>query len=342
MSLRQLIVPDEYAQDPMSKILLLGPKKSGKSSILKTLFSNLPAHETIYLEPTLNFRLEPRSKNKLINFRFAEIGGSFHWDEKEQPEIDNSLFSSVDTVILVIDSSDEGISSSLSHALVVCKRIIIRALKVNQKINISLFLHKFDRNYRYEQGDISGSVTRADQKKTEFMMQLKSQLTELLVSSSISPNSSPSYNLSIFCTSIFDNSLKEAFSTILQRSLLKDGKIENLLDLLTSSSNSDKSYLIDKNTKLVLASDNSADPGMRIILGDILDLFSNMGTIYGKEENIGSSLIGLSTEQSLYLKMLDDDLGLVTLIRENHLDRIHLINRNIQIFFEALQKILRF
>jgi hypothetical protein len=83
---------------------------------------------------------------------------------------------------------------------------------------------------------------------------------------------------------------------------------------------------------------------MRKILGDILELFNGLGAVYGSGTASGladcsSSMVGLSTGQSVYLKMLDDELGLVVLIRESHHDRIHLLNRNIETFWTALKRI---
>lgn len=340
MESKRLLIPDEYSEGSEGKILLTGPRKSGKSSILRVLLKKMPAHETVYLESTTGLKVETtKSKNKLLPFRFAEMGGSFHWEDKEN-DYDAVLFGpSVDTVVIVLDASDEGVASSMSHSLSLAKRVMLRSLRVNSKINIVVFLHKYDRNYRYEESTLS-NTSRADQKKTEFVSQWKTQLTELLASANL-PNIN-NISLSIHCTSIFDDSLQEVFSSIVQRSLLKDGRIENLLDLLTTTGNFDKSYLIDKTTRILLATDNSADPGTRAILSDVLDMMSNISKVYAPSQNSGnnSELIGLSTGQSIYLKMLDEDLGLIVLIRETHQDRIHLLNRNIKTFWDALQLII--
>ena len=349
---KRLLIPDEFTSETgLGKILLTGPRKAGKSSILRVLLKKMPAHETMYLEATSGLKVEPsKSKNKLLPFRFAEMGGSFHWEDKEN-DYDAVLFGpAVDTVVIVLDASDEGVASSMSHSLSLAKRVMLRSLKVNPKINIVVFLHKYDRNYRYDEATSSSS--RADQKKTEFVSQWKTQLLELLASSSTIPNVH-NISLSIHCTSIFDDSLQEVFSSIVQRSLLRDGRIENLLDLLTSTGNFDKSYLIDKTTRILLATDNSPDPGTRPILSDVLDLINNVAKVYTPRPSASpmspaspaasagtAQLIGLSTGQFIYLRMLDEDLGLVVLIRETHHDRIHLLNRNIKTFWEALQKIM--
>ena len=351
----RLLIPDEYGSAE-SKILLTGPRKGGKTSILRVLLKKMPAHETVYLEGTSGLKIEKKSGNRLLPFRFAEMGGSFHWEDKEN-EYDAVLFgpsSKVDTVVIVLDASDEGVASSMSHSLSLAKRVMLRSIKVNPKINIVVFLHKYDRNYRYDDtassstgpagGSGSGGMTvRSDQKKTEFVSQWKTQLLELVNCASV--------NLSIYCTSIFDDSLQDVFSSIVQRSLLKDGRIENLLDLLTSTGNFDKSYLIDKTTRILLATDNSPDPGTRPILSDVLDLINNVTKVYASSAATTTSssggggkteqIIGLSTGQYIYLKMLDDELGLVVLIRETHHDRIHLLNRNINTFWEALQQVIQ-
>jgi hypothetical protein len=309
------------------------------------LLKKMPPHETVYVEATSGLKVEAtKSKNKLLPFRFAEMGGSFHWEDKEN-DYDAVLFGpAVDTVVIVLDASDEGVASSMSHSLSLAKRVMLRSLKVNPKINIVVFLHKYDRNYRYDEATTSTS-SRADQKKTEFVSQWKTQLLELLASTII-PNVH-NISLSIYCTSIFDDSLQEVFSSIVQRSLLRDGRIENLLDLLTTTGNFDKSYLIDKTTRILLATDNSPDPGTRPILSDVLDLINNISKVYTPSASPAlpgtggaAQLIGLSTGQYIYLRMLDEDLGLVVLIRETHHDRIHLLNRNIKTFWEALQKII--
>ena len=311
-----------------SKIILAGLKKSGKSSILKVLFGKVSPHETMYLDPTQGIKQEPPLTNRLMSqCRLTEVSGAWPWEETPQ-EYDGNLFSNCQSLVLVVDASDEA-QAGLIHALNLCRKVVGRAWRVKPSINVELFLHKSDRNYRFDTEAFGDA-------KLGFMREVSGQFAELLKPLGKNPD------FVTHCTSIFDSSLYDAFSKVVQRSLLKDGRIEGLMDLLVSTSNLDKAFLFDLSSKVHFATDTTpSDPLLCGLMQDMLEVIGDFGSIYGQKGKLeagAACTIGLNNGQNLYMRVLDaTGLALVCLIREGHCDRMHLLNRNIKSFFSALE-----
>ena len=332
-----------WAEDPSPKIIFCGPKKSGKTSILRVLFGRVSPHETMYLEPTQGIRLEPASPNRLMNFRLAEVSGNWPWEDSPA-DYDAALFGRCMSLVCVADAADEA-QGQLSHSLALARRVAVRAWRVNPAINVEIFLHKTDRNFRFESdmfssGPAGFSAHAPGEQKLAFVRDVSNQFSDQLRAAGIAK---PEFVC--HCTSIFDSTLHEAFSRVVQRSLLKDGRIEQLMDLLVSSSNLDKAFLFDVPSKVHFATDTTpSDPTLLALMQDLLEVVADFSGIYagnqggGLDESAGG-LIGLNNGQNLYMRLLDDtQLALVCLIREGHCDRLHLLNRNISNFSRALTR----
>jgi len=328
-----------WAEDPTPKIIFCGLKKSGKTSILRVLFGRVSPHETMYLEPTQGIRLEPASPNRLMNFRLAEVSGAWPWEDAPG-DYDAALFSRCMSLVCVADASDEA-QGQLGQALALARRVAVRAWRVNPAVNVELFLHKTDRNFRFESDVFSGGgfAHAPGEQKLAYVRDVSHQFTEQLRAAGVAKP-----EVVCHCTSIFDSSLHEAFSRVVQRSLLKDGRIEQLMDLLVSTSNLDKAFLFDVPSKVHFATDTTpSDPTLLALMQDLLEVVADFSGIYGAQpgglDASAGGLIGLNNGQNLYMRLLDDtQLALVCLIREGHCDRLHLLNRNIDSFSRALTR----
>ena len=333
-SLRALGVGWGSSDDSSSKVIFVGAKKAGKTSLIKVLFGKLSPHETVYLDPTQGVKMEPPFLNRLMNFRVVEVSGAWPWEEASS-DYDTALFAKCQSLVYVLDVSDEAQSGMLS-GLQTAKRVATRAWRVKPDIHFELFLHKTDRNYRFdtEMFSVGNTQQAPGDLKLSFVRDVSVQFSELMRSSGwVKPD------FVVHCTCIFDSSIHEAFSRVVQRSLLKDGRVEGLMDLLVSSSNLDKAFLFDVSSKIHFATDTTpADPSLCTLMEDLLEVIGDFGGIYGGGvDKGGSTMIGLNNGQSLYMRVLDDKgLALVCLIREGHGDRLHLLNRNIAVFADAL------
>uniref|UniRef100_A0A6U4EMY4 Uncharacterized protein n=1 Tax=Phaeomonas parva TaxID=124430 RepID=A0A6U4EMY4_9STRA len=57
--------------EPSPKILLMGSRRSGKSSIYRVLFSKMSPHETLFLDSTNALEISRIANNKLITFQIC-------------------------------------------------------------------------------------------------------------------------------------------------------------------------------------------------------------------------------------------------------------------------------
>ena len=81
---------------------------------------------------------------------------------------------------------------------------------------------------------------------------------DLWSSTSIAPNTNPQDILINFhLTSIYDHSIFEAFSKVIQKLIPQFVHLERLLNYLLSTSNIEQAFLFDVQTKISIATDSS-------------------------------------------------------------------------------------
>ena len=322
-------------RDSVPKIVVAGLKKSGKSSILRVLFNKVSPHEACYLEPTMNPTFLPIAPNPLLNVRIAEIPGNWSWGD-ESDQVDELFFAKCHSVIMVIDSSTDDVPHSVFS---VAKRVIARAQKIKKNIHFHLFLNKTDANYRFDPDS-----AQAEQNKASFVQQIVSRVRDDV--RVISGGSAPSIDLSAHCTSIFDHSINEAFSKVIQRPLLANGKIEQILDIVANSCRMEKAVLFDLVSKLTLGADNRSqtEASTLSLMQDVLEVVIDMGSIYGSvpagtDTNTVCD-IALGNGDVISMRLIERNLALVSMIKGDNFDKTFLLNHNITAFRDALMKIV--
>lgn len=170
-------------------ILLMGLRRGGKSSICKVVFHNMQPLDTLYLESTSNPTMEHFST--LIDLAVMELPGQLNYFE---PNYDSErLFKSVGALVYVIDSQDEYMNALTNFAI-----IVEYAYKVNPDINIEVLIHKVD--------GLSEDFKVDTQR--DIMQRTGEELLELGLDG---------VQVSFYLTSIFDHSIYEAFSRIVQK-----------------------------------------------------------------------------------------------------------------------------
>jgi len=88
--------------------------------------------------------------------------------------------------------------------------------------------------------------------------------------------------ISYHLTSIYDHSVLEAFSKVIQKMVPQLPTLENLLDILISTCNIDKSFLVDVATKLYIATDsNPVNMQSYELCSDMIDVVIDVSYIYG-------------------------------------------------------------
>lgn len=161
-------------------------------------------------------------------------------------------------------------------------------------------------------------------------------------------------SLSFYLTSIYDHSIYESLSKVIQKLLPQVSFITSMIDNLINTSKIEKAFLFDVISKIYIATDsNPVEIKHYEICSELIDVLIDVSCIYGIDEQVGtlkfdkesSSIIklnhagGSDEKIVLYLREVDKCLALVCLINDKEFHKQHLINYNIDKFKEGLRKI---
>ena len=214
----------------------------------------------------------------------------------------------------VIDSQDEYMNAITNLAM-----IIEYAHKVNPKINVEVLIHKVD--------GLSEDF-KVDAQR-DIMQRTGEELLELGLDG---------VQVSFYLTSIFDHSINEAFSRIVQKLIPEISYLENMLDNLIQHSKIEKAFLFDINSKIYVSTDsNPVDIQVYEVCAEFVDVTIDLFNLYKTQDNtalaIGStdkkktepqrelkSVSELGNGVMIYLKQMIRGLALVALIRPNGAD----------------------
>ncbi|CAI4038852.1 hypothetical protein SMKI_06G2020 [Saccharomyces mikatae IFO 1815] len=320
------------ATDSKAMVLLMGVRRCGKSSICKVVFHNMQPLDTLYLESTSNPSLEHFST--LIDLAVMELPGQLNYFE---PSYDSErLFKSVGALVYVIDSQDEYINAITNLAM-----IIEYAYKVNPSINIEVLIHKVD--------GLSEDF-KVDAQR-DIMQRTGEELLELGLDG---------VQVSFYLTSIFDHSIYEAFSRIVQKLIPELSFLENMLDNLIQHSKIEKAFLFDVNSKIYVSTDsNPVDIQMYEVCSEFIDVTIDLFDLYkapvlrnsqkSTDENNTinprnelQNVSQLANGVIIYLRQMIRGLALVAIIRPNGTDMescLTVADYNIDIFKKGLEDI---
>lgn len=280
--------------------------------------------DTLYLESTLKPTTEHFSL--LIDLLVMELPGQLNYFE---PTYDSErMFALVGALVYVIDSQDEYL-----NALTNLSMIIEYAYKVNPKINIEVLIHKVDgllEEYRIDaQRDIM-------QRTGDELLELGLEGVQVL----------------FYLTLIFDHSIYEAFSRIVQKLIPELPSLENMLDQLVVHSSIEKVFLFDVNSKIYVATDSlPVDVLTYQMCAEYIDVTIDLDDLYVDDEDevrpVSTkeirSILYLNNGCILYLKQMIRGLALVALIRaedKTEIDKnLAIVDYNVGLFKEALMKV---
>jgi len=308
------------------RLLLLGLRRSGKSSIERVVFHKMSPNETLYLESTSKI-----SKNDVISFIDFQI-----WDFPGQIDFFDSSFDleiileRCGSLVFVIDAQDDYLD-----ALNRIVDTVVIASKFNIKLSYEVFIHKVD--------------GLSDDLKIEIQRDIHQRITEELMHENLED-----IHMSFYLTSIYDHSIYEAFSKVIQKLIPQLPTLENLLNILCSNSNIEKAFLFDVMSKIYIATDSSpVDIQTYELCSDMIDVVIDISCIYGpkqeKEENGSNenpsygtdtySVIHLANSMVLYLREVNEHLALVCFLREENFEKPGLLDYNFACFKKAIEEV---
>ncbi|KAF9223714.1 Gtr1 raga G protein Gtr2 [Gyrodon lividus] len=234
-----------------TRVLLLGTRRSGKTSILQVLFKNLPSKQTFYLEPTM--RVTKHAFDTVIPLEIWDCPGNITVDTLEAPL---SHFSSIVFVIDIRDLYQQPVAKLVEF--------IVAACQVNPNINLEIFVHKAE---KLQEDD-----------KIENFRQIHERVMDRLA------DESPEYEqvpLNFHLTSVYDHSLQEAFSRVIHKLIDSLPYLEGLLNVFCSNTSSPKAFLFDTTSKLYVATDASpVDQATHNLCCDYLQMLNSFGPLY--------------------------------------------------------------
>lgn len=170
----------------------------------------------------------------------------------------DNIFGEHGALIWVLDAQDEYL-----EALSGLHSTIIQLQRNYPMINIEVFIHKVD--------------GLSDDYKIDTQRDIV-QRTQDELSDAGFDNVQISYHL----TSIYDHSIFEAFSKVIQKLIPQLGTLENLLNVLCSNSGIEKAFLFDVLSKIYIATDSSpVDVQSYEICSDYIDVIVDISEIYG-------------------------------------------------------------
>mmetsp|Transcript_31963 Transcript_31963/g.57809 ORF Transcript_31963/g.57809 Transcript_31963/m.57809 type:complete len:406 (-) Transcript_31963:594-1811(-) len=345
----------------LPRILLMGPRRSGKTSIQRVVFHKMSPHETLFrLEATQGLERAVVDHTPLCRFTIYDYPGDYYGEDPL------TFHGAGVSLIFVMDAQDE----PYDHVLQSFTNAVTRALESNPHVTIEVFINKVD-----------GELFLSDETKYDCRRDIVAQVTEELADAGVDPNQiSIRYHL----TSIYDHSIYEALSRVIQRLIPQLPTLENLLNVLVNTCSMEKAYLFDVVSKLYISTDSSpVDMQSVELCSDMIDVVLDVSGIYGLgppgtktqqkvmqveeeqqeqegtlisqaptlEEDIidpdsaydseSASVIRLSNGMVLYLKEVDQMLALVCITRSENFRKKSLINYNIDCLKKALRELMK-
>ncbi|KAL0091115.1 Gtr1/RagA G protein conserved region-domain-containing protein [Phycomyces blakesleeanus] len=254
---------DDQVSSDKPRILLMGLQRSGKSSIQRVVFGKMPPNDTLYLESTIKIQKEDITRS-FIDFQIWDFPGQVNYFDMTYDS--QEIFGTVGALIFVIDAQDD-----YGEALHRLFYTVTGAFRVNPSITFEVLIHKVD--------------GLSDDYKIDTQRDIQQRMGDALADAQMEH-----IHLTYYLTSIYDHSIYEAFSKIIQKLIRELPTLENLLNVLCSNSGIDKAYLFDTLTKIYIATDSSpVDMPSYELCSDMIDVVIDIECIYGVADRTQSS-----------------------------------------------------
>lgn len=242
--------------DDKPRILIMGLRRSGKSSIQKVVFHKLSPNETLLLESTNKIVKDDVSDSSFVSFVIWDFPGQIDFSD---PTFDaKHIFGKCGALVFVIDAQDD-----YAEAMNKLHMTVVHAHKINPNITFEVFIHKVD--------------GLSDDSKIEAQSSINIRANEDLMFAGYG-----SVRLSFYLTSIYDHTIFEAFSKVVQKLIRQQPMLGNLLSHFISNSGIEKAFLFDVVTKIYIATDFApVDMQSYELCCDMIDVIIDISCIYG-------------------------------------------------------------
>jgi len=193
-----------------------------------------------------------------MNFDLTELPGNFDIQAPDQGSGIENVFQEGGAIIWVIDAQDQYL-----EALSGLMYTITYLHQKRRKMNIEVFVHKID--------------GLSEEFKNDIYRDIRQRVQDEL--SDLGYDSCP---VSFHQTSIYDHSVFESVSNVVQKLIPQLSTLESLLNSLCSTCRMQKAYLFDVPSKIFLATDSSPrDSGSYETCSDMIDVIVDISELYG-------------------------------------------------------------
>ncbi|EGU76724.1 hypothetical protein FOXB_12745 [Fusarium oxysporum f. sp. conglutinans Fo5176] len=276
-------------------------------------------------------------RRSFMDFQVWDFPGQI--DVFENPGFDiEAIFSEIGALIWVIDAQDDYL-----EAVMRLNTTILFLQRTYPNINIEVFIHKVDGLSDDYKLDIQRDIT-------------------IRIQDELSDHGFENAPVTFHLTSIYNHSIFEAFSKVIQKLIPRLGTLESMLTNLCRTCRFEKAYLFDVLTKIYIATDSAtADMASYEICSDYIDVIIDITEVYGTWQRSDEGRrrlegepwsapidkqIGCNTAESclvlhdgnkpIMLREVDRYLALVAIMKEDSYDSMPLVNMNVEAVVEGL------
>ena len=192
-----------------------------------------------------------------MDFQVWDFPGQI--DVFENPGFDmDAIFGEIGALIWVIDAQDDYL-----EAVARLNATILTLQGSYPNINIEVFIHKVDGLSDDYKLDIQRDIT-------------------IRIQDELSDNGFENAPVTFHLTSIYNHSIFEAFSKVIQKLIPRLGTLEAMLTNLCRTCRFEKAYLFDVLSKIYIATDSAtADMASYEICSDYIDVIIDITEVYG-------------------------------------------------------------
>jgi len=249
----------ELKTSNLPRVILMGPRGAGKTSIQSVVFQKMSPQETeSRLAPTQKLENLVVDHTDKCEFTVWDSPGDCN-DVSDLEGLDDIILGST-SLVFVMDAQDKPYDRVLQSF----KDNVTRAIELNPSINVEMFINKVDEK-----------LFPSDEAKYNCRREVVTAVTDMLQSTD-----PEGIHIRYHLTSIYDYSIHRALSDVVQRLVTELPALENLLNVLVRTCSMEKAYLFDVATKLYISTDSSpVDMKILELCPDIIDAaFDEIGS----------------------------------------------------------------
>lgn len=299
------------------KLLMWGLTKSGKTSLLKLIFEKMTAGDTLKLPETKMIQIHELACGVHVRFQIRDVPGP-----KSAMASDFDTYAPDSTTIVFIIDVTEDYSDSINLLVSAVRSMYTRG----HRVRFEVLIHKIDGLHEADRFEHHSNIQR----------RVHTMLYECGIKDPL---------IKFYLTSIYDHSAHDAFSKIVQNQMRQLRALENMLDLVTASTQLDKIFVCDISNKIFLASDTKPiETQLSELCCDVVDVYTDISSIYGKShspvlDSMSYCTIELSIGLVLYLKDINPTTALICILKKESKTHEAFMEVNLNILKKNIQEL---